>query len=264
MPAVNAPPPSNAMHDAQHWYRSLPLVPRVLLTATVAVSVVGNFVLSPLHIVFHAQSIAYRLQLWRLITPFFFTPKSMDGLFNLYFLFNYSNQLNSSLFAGRNAEFVFFVLFIMTGLDILSFVMKPYILLDGLVMAIVYLWAQVNRDSEVSFMFGFRFKAIYLPLVLVAWDLLAKPSGFPVVKVMGILVGHFYFFLDKIWPEQNGDRRILKTPQFLIAMFPPTPPSGPASFGSGYTVIVPRASAGAPDGLRVRHSWGSGQRLGDS
>ena len=53
---------------------------------------------------------------------------------------------------------------------------------------------------------------------------------------------------------------------FILDLFPPTPPSGVASFGSGYTVNVPRApanAAGGADGLRARYSWGRGQRLGD-
>ncbi|TPX32818.1 hypothetical protein SmJEL517_g04117 [Synchytrium microbalum] len=260
MAAAPARQPTNQWNDFKDYYLSLPRVPRSIITATVVVSVTGLFI-SPMWLVFHLQSITSKFQLWRLITPFFFGGRSMDTLFNIYFLWNYSSQLNSTLFLAREADYVYFILFVMASLNVMAIFMKPYILTDGLVMAIVYLWSQMNRETTVTFMFGFKFPAIYLPFVLVGWDLFTKGGGFPIVKVMGILAGHLYYFLDKVWPDQNGGRKILVTPQWLVNYFPPTQPSVAGFTPQGFTVTTP-VRPGTEPSIRQR-GWGRGQRLGE-
>ena len=61
----NQPPQQNPVNDIRQWYFSLPLVPRALLTATVVVSIAGNFMISPLNFVFHSKSITSKLQVRR-------------------------------------------------------------------------------------------------------------------------------------------------------------------------------------------------------
>ena len=48
----------------------------------------------------------------------------------------------------------------------------PYfqILMEPLILSVLYIWCQLNRDTIVTFWFGTRFKAMYLPWVLVAFN----------------------------------------------------------------------------------------------
>lgn len=46
------------------------------------------------------------------------------------------------------------------------------ILMDCMVMAVLYLWCQLNKDMIVSFWFGTQFKAMYLPWVLLGFNLI--------------------------------------------------------------------------------------------
>ena len=39
-------------------------------------------------------------------------------------------------------------------------------MVDPMVMSILYVWCQINRDEVVIFWFGDQFKAMYLPWVL--------------------------------------------------------------------------------------------------
>jgi hypothetical protein len=97
-------------------------------------------------------------QLWRLVTCFFFDKLGLNFAVNLYFLYKNSLELETTLFAGRTADYVFFVLFQMVTLLAAGIWMKMMLLTEGLILAIIYLWAQFYRDRTVSFMFGFQFK----------------------------------------------------------------------------------------------------------
>jgi Derlin-2/3 len=43
-------------------------------------------------------------------------------------------------------------------------------------------------------------------------------GGSPLPELIGILVGHIYFFLDEIYPNTGGPR-LIKTPQILYVEF---------------------------------------------
>jgi hypothetical protein len=58
-----------------------------------------------------------------------------------------------------------------------------------------------------------NFQAPYLPWVLFAFSLLLGNSV--IVDLMGIIVGHIYYFLEDVFPRQQGGFRLLKTPRFL-------------------------------------------------
>lgn len=44
--------------------------------------------------------------------------------------------------------------------------------MDPMVLSILYVWCQLNKDVIVSFWFGTRFKAMYLPWVLLGFNLI--------------------------------------------------------------------------------------------
>lgn len=65
---------------------------------------------------------------------------------------------------------------------------------------------------------------------------------------LGIAVGHIYFFLEDIFPNQPGGIRILKTPSILRTIFD-TPDEDP-----NYNPLPEERPGG--------FAWGEGQRLG--
>ena len=75
--------------------------------------------------------------------------------------------------------------------------------MDPMVMAILYVWCQLNKDTIVNFWFGTQFKAMYLPWVLFGFKLIISGGG--VMELCGILIGHMYFFLMFKYPQvSNG------------------------------------------------------------
>ncbi len=84
---------------------------------------------------------------------------------------------------------------------------------QALILMIIYYWSRKSPNVPMSFLFGIRFQSFYFPWVLVAFDVLMG-AGFPIMEILGIVVGHVYHFLVDIYPAAGGPR-YLNTPQFL-------------------------------------------------
>ncbi len=185
------------------------------------------------------------VQLWRLGTCFFYWGRlSFQFLINMMLLYRYSTALETTIYEGRKADYVFFLTFCAAFLLLSTALLPNPILSTGLLSSILYLWSRKNPDLEMSFMFGLRFKAIYLPWVLCAFKLLQ--GGMPIAELVGIVVGHLWYFITDLYPLQSG-RILLKTPQFLYDIFP--------------SPYAPRPAASDNDAPRARHAWGAGHRL---
>ena len=68
----------------------------------------------------------------------------------------------------------------------------------------------------MSFLGLFTFRAPFLPWVLLGFSVLLGNS--PSVDLMGIAVGHLYFFLDDVYPYTRAGRgrRPLRSPAWLL------------------------------------------------
>ncbi|NWY31418.1 DERL1 protein, partial [Pheucticus melanocephalus] len=165
--------------------------------------------------------------------------------------------LFSGAFDGRPADYMFMLLFNWICIVITGLVMDMQLLMIPLIMSVLYVWAQLNRDMIVSFWFGTRFKACYLPWVILGFNYII--GGSVINELIGNLVGHLYFFLMFKYPMDLGGRNFLSTPQFLYRWLP-NRRGGVSGFG------VPPASmrrAAEDQQGGGRHNWGQGFRLGD-
>lgn len=127
--------------------------------------------------------------------------------------------------------------------------------MDPMVLSVLYVWCQLNKEVIVSFWFGTRFKAMYLPWVLLGFNMLLSNGS--VFAIVGILVGHLYFFLKFTYPQELGGRDFLATPAIVKSYYPDTRPSGVFGFApsGGRTDPPPQARTGL--------FGGTGRRLGD-
>jgi len=177
-------------------------------------------------------------------------------LINLYFLYSYSTRLETGVFDGRPADYLFMLTFNWICLVIIGFLAEIMLLMDPMILSVLYVWCQLNKDQIVSFWFGTQFKAMYLPWVLVAFNMIIRGGGLN--EILGILVGHLYFFLMFKYPQDFGGRTFLSTPQFLYKYFP-NRRGGVAGFGQA------PATRRRPDDNNGggRHAWGQGNTLGN-
>merc|ERR1712107_282908 len=89
-------------------------------------------------------------------------------------------------------------------------------------------------------------------------------SGGGVMELIGILLGHLYFFLMFKYPQDFGGPSLLATPQFLYNWFPSR--SG-GMYGQAPTSGRGDGQDGGGGGGGARfgggYAWGRGNRLGD-
>lgn len=135
------------------------------------------------------------------------------------------------------------------------------LLMDPMVLSVLYVWCQLNKDTIVSFWFGTQFKAMYLPWVLLAFKIIIAGGG--IMELVGILVGHLYFFLTFKYPQELGGPALLQTPAFLKQWFPDQI-GGVHGFGVPPQRAANQASAGSggAGGGIFRGRWGRGYVLG--
>lgn len=83
--------------------------------------------------------------------------------------------------------------------------MHIYYLGAPLISCMVYIWARKNPHIHLSFLGLVTFSARYLPYVMFGFSALVA-NRVPFRELLGILVGHVYYFLDDYWPSMGGPR----------------------------------------------------------
>uniref|UniRef100_A0AAQ4S7B4 Derlin n=1 Tax=Gasterosteus aculeatus aculeatus TaxID=481459 RepID=A0AAQ4S7B4_GASAC len=173
------------MSDIGDWFRSIPFITRSWFAASLAVPLIGKLGLIDFrNLMLFPELVLSRFQLWRPVTATLYFPITPNTgflfLVNLYFLYHYSTRLETGAFDGRPADYIFMLLFNWICIVITGMLMNMRLLMIPLIMSVLYVWAQFNKETVVSFWFGTRFK----------------------------------------YPMDLGGRAFLSTPEFLYRFFP--------------------------------------------
>lgn len=134
-------------------------------------------------------------------------------MLNCFFLYNYSLRLETENFKQSPADYALLLLFNWLCCVVVGFFANFPLLMDPMILSVLYVWCQLNKDTIVNFWFGTRFKAMYLPWVLLAFNAILSNGG--MFSVVGIVVGHLYFFLKFKMPQELGYASYLETPNIL-------------------------------------------------
>jgi derlin-1 len=149
---------------------------------------------------------------------------------NLYFLYNYSVRLERDTFTGRPADYLFMLIFNWASIVLIAYWMNISLLMDPMVLSVLYIWCQLNKDVIVNFWFGTQFKAALLPWVLLGFNLILSGGG--LYEIIGILVGHMYYFVMYKYPQDYGGPALIQTPSILYNYFPNYSARGGVTSGS--------------------------------
>jgi len=182
-------------------------------------------IVTPIHIFLNYRTVWQQHEVWRLLTTFlFFDYFGINFLFHMYFLVRHSRLLEESSFRGRTGDFFFMYLFgalsllgIHYGLHFFSWFPKVMFLAPSLAFMVVYVWGRRNPHITLSFLGLFNFTAPYLPWVILGFGVLLGQN--PVFDLLGIVVGHIYYYLEDVYPQLTAGRRILVTPGIFKAFF---------------------------------------------
>jgi len=245
------------MSEIMQWFNNLPQFTRYWFGLSVVFPIAGRIgLVNPYHMILTSDFI-YKFQLWRPLTALFFYPMKFHFLINLYFLYSYSLRLETDQFNGRPADYLFLLIFNWLSIVLISLFMNVMLLMDPMVLSVLYIWCNLNKEVIVNFWFGTQFKALYLPWVLLGFNIIMGGGG--VDEVIGIVVGHLYYFVFFKYPEEYGGTPLISTPSFLYHYFPSVPGRGSVHGGFQPPPQRPNDQNQQRGG---RYNWGSGQVLG--
>ncbi|XP_058996777.1 derlin-3 [Mustela lutreola] len=192
----------------------------VLTTAAVQLEL-----LSPFQLYFNPHLVFRKFQVWRLVTNFlFFGPLGFSFFFNMLLrvsCYVRSADAGGGSFRGRTADFVFMFLFGGVLMTLLGLLGSLFFLGQALTVMLVYVWSRRNPQVRVNFFGLLTFQAPFLPWALMGFSLLLGNSilvdllGCEGLGLWTIAVGHIYYFLEDVLPNQPGGKRLLLTPSFL-------------------------------------------------
>eukprot|EP00906_Rhabdomonas_costata_P035195 RCo049461 len=207
----------------EQWYWNIPVVTRVYLTLACLTSAAVHFEFVTLfHLYLNFHLVWSKFEIWRLFTTFlFFDMISIHLFFYMHFLYSYCRRLEEHYYHRRTADFLFMLLFGASLMLVFSaWVYNMKFLSHSLMIMVVYLWSRRNPDEHLNLLGLFTISAPYLAYVLLGFTiLLGGRLENTIPDVVGIAVGHLYWFLADIFPAVTG-KQVLRTPGFVAALFP--------------------------------------------
>lgn len=243
------------MPMVEEWWKAMPPVTRGYVSLAVLTTAATTLeLITPLKLYLNWKLVFTRGEMWRLATTFlFFGTLSIDFLFHMFFIYRYSKDLERNSFRGRTADFLYMVLFGAALLLMLSPLFPHVIFFSfSLSFMMVYVWARRNAHQVMSFFGVITFTAPYLPWFLVAFSYML--GGSLVKDLMGVFVGHVYYYLKDVYPRMTGVQ-VLKTPKVLHWLVG-NENSNDVPRNHGRELFQQRmAAVGANDG------WGQGRNL---
>jgi len=274
--------------SVQDWFNSVPLLTKIFLVSTVVSGAALSFKwISAESMILFWPLVRNKFEVWRLFTSFIYAgPFSFNFAMHTMILYENFRRYESNPFntgaGGNSADFLYMLLMAMAVLLAVGYYFDMYVLSESLLYVVMYAWSRREPEGQVN-IFGFRFKALYLPWIYVAIRLMM--GGSVTEPLMGIAVGHLYYYLVEVFPAAHGGRKVIpSTPAFCSSIvewatgFTPGNNAG----GTGVYVHAPPQRAGqqpaaqnmpaaansraGAEGLRQRqpatYNWGGGRRLG--
>jgi len=206
--------------DVMGWYMEIPVISRLYLTgAFLTTAACAVDIISPFNLYFNWDLVVAQGQVWRLLTSYlFFGVFSVDFLFHMYFLVRYSRLLEEGDFRGRTSNYVLMLLFGISCISIVAVYTHVHFLGSALTFMMVYVWGRRNPDVKMSMLGFFQFNAPYLPWVMLTFSLVLGNSI--TMDIIGICVGHGYYFFEFVYPivaDVRGwkHRRVFEPPAIL-------------------------------------------------
>ncbi|NWZ24631.1 DERL2 protein, partial [Asarcornis scutulata] len=191
-------------------YLGVPAVTRAYTTACVLTTAAVQLeLLTPFQLYFNPDLIFRKLQL---LISYTATPPFSPAL-----RYRYCRMLEEGSFRGRTADFVFMFLFGGFLMTLFGLFASLFFLGQAFTIMLVYVWSRRNPYIRMNFFGLLNFQAPFLPWVLMGFSLLLGNSI--IIDLLGIAVGHIYYFLEDVFPNQPGGKKLLLTPSFLKMVF---------------------------------------------
>lgn len=141
----------------------------------------------------------------------------LNSVYAMYLLVRHCKSLEEGSFRGRSADFLWMLLLGAGAMVATAPWSKLHMFGHSLSFMVMYLWAKRNPDLRLSIFGIINCTAPYWPWINVLFAVLMGAS--PKADLLGIAVGHVYYFLEDVYPRMPGHRRWLGAPAPLKALF---------------------------------------------
>lgn len=136
----------------------------------------------------------------------------------MYLLVRHCKSLEEGSFRRRSSDFLWMLLLGAAVMLATAPYTKLYMFGHSLSFMVMYLWAKRNPHLRLSIFGIINCTAPYWPWINVLFAMLMGASPKP--DLLGIAVGHVYYFLEDVYPRMSsGNRRWLGAPYPLKALF---------------------------------------------
>ena len=201
-------------------FNESPKITKILVLSSFGISIlVWSGLINTLDIYLNFYLIFHKYEIWRIVTTFlYFGEFNLNLILHMFIFFRDSKILERKIFQGNSADYLYFILFCMIFLLILSPITKTLFLSTSLNFAMMYYWGRKSKMTNVEFMGVFTFRAPYLSIFYLMISFLL---GYEYKElIIGIIVGHVYFFLKEILPRIKGVKgiKLLETPKIVQKM----------------------------------------------
>nr|CCC95817.1 unnamed protein product [Trypanosoma congolense IL3000] len=246
----------------ESWIEGLCPITRFILMSAVFLSAVVTLQVQSFTYVMLDFSTITSLQIWRPFTSaLFFGRFSFPWFISMAMFVSYLKYNEEYDFQGKPADFAWMLLFIICGLSVGGLLLGLPIVSGGLLMALCWIFCKRHPQVRMT-LYSFEFNATPFPWVLVVFHFMLGQSIME--DLLGIFVGHMFFFMHDLMPLANGVN-LITTPAWFVRLLRMN--NAGERFGTVHSGPQPyngrparQAQQGAGDGRY--HRWGAGRVLG--
>lgn len=225
------------------FIQSVPPVTRVYLAAVVGTTLLcaAGFA-GPLSFYRNDYLIWSEHQYWRLLTCFTFVSSEVNlhVLLTLNYIYFFCRALESGHYHGNTAGFIMLFVYGCTAIHLIASYFKFVLLSHALTMMLVYVWSRRSPDEHLQLWGVLPLAAPWFPWVVLAMDALLGASV--QVDLIGLAVGHIYWYLVDVFPNDPVGFHVLRTPAFLSVPSPRPALAPPACSPCSHTPPLPRSA----------------------
>jgi len=208
------------MTSVEEWFKNLPPITKHYFVTAVGTTILTSLgVFSPMLLILNFDLIFYKFQIWRLITCFFFFGNfGLPFVFGVYILVKYFGLIETEYYQGQRglADLLFICGFGAGVMILVAYFWDGLILLGpAMTFMILYIWSRKDPYRQVV-IWSFRFPAWQFPFVLLIIAVIMGNN--PMLDILGIVVGHLYYFLSDVVPRVYN-LQVVKTPEWMYRFF---------------------------------------------
>ncbi|KAH8605076.1 putative Der1 like family [Trypanosoma vivax] len=242
------------------WFRSLGPVTRRILVASVAITMLSSVRAVPFPYLLLDYSALKRFELWRPATAaLFFGNFSFPWLISIAMFVSYLSYNEENDFKGKSGDYAWMIVVLITGLTIGGLSLSLPVTSGGLLMSLCWIFCKRHPELRMA-LYSFEFNATTFPWVLLAFHFILGQNI--VEDVLGIVVGHMFFFVKDLLPLTNPIDP-LRTPSWFLRHVLAN--DGAQRVGSIFPqsgTFVRQSSGRAAEERSRSHRWGPGRALG--